>query len=161
MKKIIAVIVLLNIAFIAWAYFLCSPVNGRGLDVFCESTAKLNNDSDGTEFTFYGTIVTRFKPDQTGYIGLLGMIDRGAKLYNVSREVAFTYEPKDEDGIYDIRIDNVVVAQADTAPNEIVERNITGRPGVVSSYVVRHANANSWSIGDIYSPFLMCVDKKS
>jgi hypothetical protein len=161
MKKIIAAVLLFNLAFAVWAYVLRSPVDSRGLDVFCESTVKLNNARDGVEFNFDGTIVARFKPDLTGYIAELGVINRGGKTYNVSREVAFTYEPKDEDGIYDIRLNTVSIAQADTAPNEMVERNITGRPGGVNSYIVRHANNNSWSIGNIYTPIVMCVDKKS
>ncbi|WP_279044337.1 hypothetical protein [Cedecea davisae] len=161
MKKIILVALLANILFAGWAYVVHFLLNSHGLDVFCESTIKLNNDREGTEFNFDGTIVARFKQDLTGYIGLLGVIDRDGKHYNVSREVSFTYEPKDEDGIYGVRPNDVVTSRADTAPNEMVERNIIGRPGVVSRYVVRHTNNNSWSIGNIYTPFMMCVDKKN
>ena len=159
MKKIIAIVIIINAVFLFWVYLIYPHSHRESLDVFCESTFNMNNDRSGSVFTFSGTIVTRFKPDSTGYIGLLGAAEYQGKTYNVSREIAFTYKPKDEDGIYSINLTTISPTQADNIPNELVEYNITGRTGITNSYVLRHANENTWSIGNMYTPIVMCVDK--
>lgn len=161
MRKIIVAVLFVNIVFALWALYLRAPLTPRGLNVFCEASLKLSNDRDGSVFDFDGTIVTRFKADGTGYLNLLGVAGRQGKIYNVSREVNFSWVPKDEDGIYGITLHTATVTQGDNTPNELVENNITGRMNVVNSYIVRHANHNTWSIGNIYTPIVMCVDKKN
>jgi hypothetical protein len=159
MKKIIAIVIIVNTAFLLWLYVIYPHSHRGNLDIFCESTLNMSNDRSGSVFTFGGTVITRFKSDSTGYIGLLGAAEYQGKTYNVSREVGFTYEPKDDDGIYAIKLGTISPMQADNIPNELVEYNITGRAGIINSYVLRHANENTWSIGNIYTPIVMCVDK--
>lgn len=159
MKKILSIFIVLNIIFLTWP-FVASKKNQKGhIDVFCESTLKLNNDRNGSVFTFDGTIVSRFKPDLTGYIGMLGVAEYNGKTYNVSREVNFIYSPKDDNGIYNVELKTVNPTQADNISDELVENNITGHKGITNSYVLRRANNNTSSIGNIYTPIVMCVDK--
>lgn len=159
MKKIVAIALIINAAFLLWVYVIYPQTHRERPDVFCESTLNLHNDRNGAIFTFGGTVVTRFKPDSTGYIGLLGSAEYQGKAYNVSREIGFTYQPKDNDGIYSINLTTITPIQADNIPDHLIENNITGRTGITNSYILRHANHNSWSIGNIYTPIVMCVDK--
>lgn len=131
------------------------------LNFLCESTLSVTRakDPDNKSFKFEGTVLVRFKSDNTGYLWLLGSADYGTAQTNVAREVAFTYRSKDEDGIYAITPTAQNVTPRDNTPGVLIERQLIGTPGKVSSYVVRQANANTYSIGSIYTPFMMCVDR--
>lgn len=131
------------------------------LNFLCESTLTVTRakDADNKSFRFEGTVLVRFKSDKTGYLWLLGSADYGSVQTNVAREVAFTYWSKDDKGIYAITPTAQNVAPRDNTPGVLIERQLIGSPGTVSSYVVRQANANTYSIGSIYTPFMMCVDR--
>ncbi|EMH4163936.1 hypothetical protein RJ498_003234 [Pluralibacter gergoviae] len=131
------------------------------LNFMCESTLSVirAKDADNKNFKFEGTVLVRFKSDKTGYLWLLGSADYGTAQTNVAREVTFTYRSKDEGGIYAITPTAQNVTPRDNTPGELIERQLIGTPGKVSSYVVRQANANTYSIGSIYTPFMMCVDR--
>jgi len=162
MKKWILTFVFINILIAGYALFTAHQVKKQPpLDIICESTLRLNADreSTGVPFQFYGTVVVRFKPDATGYVWLLGDSFYQGTHTNVAREISFHYQPKDEMGIYAIKIVGSTVTPRDNAPTDVIERNITGRPGTLSSYVIRRANENAYSIGSIYSPIIMCVNR--
>lgn len=163
LKKITVLILTVNLVFAAWVWLLPRLMPGKQmLDIFCESTLNLKA-SPGTQqsgiFNFEGTVLLRFKPDATGYLWLLGNAKHQDAHYNVSREVNFRYKPKDINGIYTVTFLARRVPLNDNTPNALIERNITGPVNTEMSYVIRRTNKNTYSIGNIYSPIIMCVDK--
>lgn len=162
MKKLILAFLTLNVVLAGW--MLSSSLSEEKqapLDFLCESTLALNNNgaNKGTPFTFQGTLIVRFRPDATGYVWLMGNANDAGKETNIAREIGFTWHPKDEKGIYTITLTSQTVTPRDNTPDAVVERNISGPQGQASSYVIRPANKNTYSIGSIYMPIIMCVDR--
>lgn len=131
------------------------------LNFLCESTLAVTRtkDADNKSFRFEGTVLVRFKSDRTGYLWLLGSADNGDDQTTVAREVVFTYRSKDERGIYAITPTEQNVAPRDNTPGALIEHQLIGTIGAASSYIVRQTNANTYSIGGIYTPYFMCVDR--
>lgn len=161
MKKLVLLFVGLNILLLGATLYSKLDRPRQPLNFLCESTLVLNrSDEVGNKvFNFSGTVVVRFKPDNTGYIWLLGDANDNKNKTTVAREVEFTYHSKDDRGIYAVKTTAHNVTPHDDTPNALIESNITGPLGNAGSYIVRQANANSYSIGSIYSPIIMCVDR--
>lgn len=162
MKKIFGLVLAINLIFALWVYFAPHTASHKEkLDIFCESTLKLstNRDNENVPFHFSGTVLVRFKPDSTGYIGLSGDAEYNGTTYYVAREVGFQYQPKDTNNILSIKLNAQHIAARDNTPTQLIENNITGKPNADLVYIVRRANSNTYSIGNMYSPIIMCVDK--
>ncbi len=161
-KKIMLALLGINILLAGWTVWSVRQHHQRpALDFLCESTLAMHHssDGDGRTFDFDGTVVVRFRPDETGYIWLMGSASQAAKTTTVAREISFRYRSKDEKGIYAVTVASHNRAARDDTPDALIEQNISGPQGATSSYVVRRANANTYSIGGIYSPIVMCVDR--
>lgn len=131
------------------------------LDFFCESTLNLEIERGNEEsmFKYYGTVLVRFKPDLTGYMGLNGDAEYNGYRYYISREISFAYQKKDIDGIFNLKLKTKNIDIHDNIPTELIEMNITGRENIDITYIVRHVNKNTYSIGNTFTPIIMCVDK--
>lgn len=161
-KKIALALIGLNILLLGWTLWSVRAHYQRpSLDVLCESTLAMNRSSgaESRGFSFEGTVLVRFKPNSTGYIWLLGSASEAQNKTTVAREISFHYRSKDENGIFAITVGPQNRAQRDNTPDALIEHNISGPAGSTSSYVVRKVNANTYSIGGIYSPIIMCVDR--
>ncbi|KJM66265.1 hypothetical protein B5M10_11300 [Pluralibacter gergoviae] len=161
-KKIVLALLAVNILLAGWTLWSIRQHYQRPtLDFLCESTLAMHrhSEADSRVFTFEGTVLVRFRADETGYIWLIGSASEADNKTTVAREISFRYRSKDEKGIYALTTTSQHRAQRDDTPDALIERNISGKPGTTDSYVVRRVNANTYSIGGMYSPVIMCVDR--
>lgn len=158
----ILALIAVNILLSGWALWSVWRSGHKAkLDFLCESALEMNSTQGGGSkpFRFEGTVLVRFKPDETGYLWLQGSASYDNSKSTVAREIEFNYRSRDEKGIYTITPVGHNVTSRDNTPGTLIERHMTGVTGMSGSYVVRQANANTYSIGSIYSPIIMCVDR--
>lgn len=152
---LITILLLLVLALSVW-FYVHKRQNQNYLKVNCSTILRYNHQDP--EFVATLDLVFRLNENHDGQAVLSGNIhsDKGAKV--ISRTVLFNYE-MNRPGEISIMDTRYVKNPRDTADEESFRSSFFYVPeGTVRQLIVERSN-NGWLLGNLQSPFALCVNR--
>lgn len=154
--KLVILGVFIAIFLASLAIALYTPYPNSGLDLNCSTT--IHYDHKDPDFTSMIELNLRLFKNRTGRAILAGRINANDEIQTISRSIVFNYDMTHPDEI-SVRNFDYIKNTRDTANDAFIRSNFFYAPEGVTRQMRLTPSENAWLIGNLQSPFALCVNK--